>query len=860
MTKKSSSKLKRNYYQPLIAAALAASSAFHLVGPVLAFGTAAGQSISNTATATYEDPNNPNVPINATSNTVTVTVAEVAGITVTASGTSLGTDADSNGKVSVNDILNYTYTITNVGNDPTKFRIPNLAEVTGPGTVSGNLQISTDGGVSWTDISGSEIITNSIPSGGSVMVRVPVKVTPGAKDNDIINVTLGDTPGDAQNQLRNPNGGDVYTVDNTGTQNGDIAGDPVNGVREASVTQKATVSASLKNYALASILKTRGNYDNGGTSAITDDKLTYNLSLKVAATDPTGNNFNPAPLVGTEISVNSANVSRILVSDAIPKDTELAVAPTPPPGWQVVYTTDAVTTTALDANWTTTAPANLATVTRIGFINNSAIVTAVAPGETVNGFSVQVKVKSSVVATSLDVANIAQLLGQTSGVPTTDTNNDGTPDNLIYDESGDQNPSNFNGSTPPGTDTNSDGIPDTNPPVADGYVNDPADLGTIGTDSGNNNTGTGTGGEANLFTVQQPVASSVQTGPDGAPDAIGPTNNNDDFTNKSSLVPAGTKPGTTIDPAAVGFTNTVKNSGTDAGLLTLTPKAPATATDLPANTTVTITYASSSATYIYDGAGTFTLQPGNLPITIANFDPNEVLNYGVEVNLPSGTPLSTDLTRGDKGFPVPIEAAIDLYTTDTNADGIKDTGNDGTTDATNTTIDRVYTGFLKLLKESRVLPGTGPAVLSGQNLFSIDPKTPSPGNILEYRINYTNISTPQAGTGNVILKANDVVITEDGTQNGNNWALDNDTNGAIDTSNIVGTAKDSGASTITFFSGNPATKASVDQTGTTVDTDVTKYINTVIGDVAPGEARNFLFQRQVESTNATGTPNNPVAP
>lgn len=860
MAKKFSSKLKRNYYQPLIAAALATSSAFHLVGPVLAFGTAAGQSISNTATATYEDPNNPNVPINATSNTVTVTVAEVAGITVTASGTSLGTDADNNGKISVNDILNYTYTITNVGNDPTKFRIPNLAEVTGPGTVNGNLQFSTDGGQTWTDISGSEIITNSVPSGASVMVKVPVKVTSGAKDNDIITVTLGDTPGDAQNQLRNPHGGDVYTVDNTGTENGDIAGDPVNGVREASVTQKATVSVSLKTLALASILKTRSNYDNAGTPVITDDKLTYNLSLKVAANDPTGNNLNPAPLVGTNINVDGATVARILVSDAIPKDTELVVAPTPPPGWKTVYSITPVTTTALAANWTTTAPPDISTVTRIGFINDPNVVITVAPGETVNGLSVQVKVKSSVVTTSLDVANIAQLFGQTSGVPTTDTNNDGTPDNLIYDESGDQNPSNFDGSTPPGTDTNSDGIPDTNPPVADGYVNDITDLGTIGTDGGNNNTGTGTGGEVNLFTVAQPVASSVETGPDGAPDAIGPTNNNDDFTNKSSLVPAGTKPGTTIDPAAVGFTNTVKNTGTDAGLLTLTPKAPTTPGDLPANTTVTITHDSKSATYIYDGAGTFTLQPGNLPITIANFDPNQVLNYGVDVNLPSGTPLSTDLTRPDKGFPVPIEAAIDLYTTDTNEDGIKDSGNDGTNDATNTTIDRVYTGFLKLLKESRVLPGTGPAVLSGQDLFSIDPKTPSPGNILEYRITYTNISTPQAGTGNVILKANNVVITEDGTQNGNNWALDNDTNGAIDTSNIVGTAKDSGASTINFFSGNPATKASVDQTGTTVDTDVTKYVNTVIGQVAPGEARNFSFQRQVESTNATGTPNNLVAP
>ena len=67
---------------------------------------------------------------------------------------------------------------------------------------------------------------------------------------------------------------------------------------------------------------------------------------------------------------------------------------------------------------------------------------------------------------------------------------------------------------------------------------------------------------------------------------------------------------------------------------------------------------------------------------------------------------------------------------------------------------------------------------------------------------------PQAGSGNVILNADKVVITEDGTTfddtpaGTNNWALDNDNNGQIDTSNIIGSAKDSGAATIQFFSGN----------------------------------------------------------
>nr|MDZ8204378.1 hypothetical protein [Dendronalium sp. ChiSLP03b] len=199
---KQSTKNKQfKFYRCLVATALLANGIFQLVAPVLAEGTTAGQSISNTATATYEDPNSPGTTINATSNTVVVTVAEVAGITVSASGVE-----DSNGgSVGVGDLLIYTYTLTNVGNDPTQFRIPNLATTTGPGTVSGtlpggtpnSLQYSTDGGATWVNITSTEVFTPSVSPGGTVLVRVPVTVQAGAQTNDVITVTLGNTPGNA---------------------------------------------------------------------------------------------------------------------------------------------------------------------------------------------------------------------------------------------------------------------------------------------------------------------------------------------------------------------------------------------------------------------------------------------------------------------------------------------------------------------------------------------------------------------------------------------------------------------------------------------------------------------------------------
>ncbi|MDZ7953695.1 hypothetical protein [Nostoc sp. DedQUE09] len=837
---------QRKLYQFLVATALLTGSLFQFLAPVLADGTTAGTSISNTATATYEDPNSPGTTINATSNTVVVTVAEVAGITVSASGVTDATSSPTNTTVQVGDLLIYTYTLTNVGNDPTQFRIPNLATTTGPGTVSGtlpnggianSLQYSIDGGQTWQNITSTEVFTPSVSPGGTVLVRVPVTVQAGAQTNDIITVTLGNTPGNAQNQLRNPDGGDIYTVDNPdGSVVGEVAGTPVNGTREASATNQIQVGLTVKTYTLATILKIRSGYNNAGTTQITDDKLTYDLSLRVESNDPTGQGITPAALTGTSINVNGVAGTYILVSDAIPAGTDLAVAPTAPPGWQTVYTTTPIGTNANTASWTTTAPASLASVTRVGFINNPATITSIAPGTTVNGFSIQLAVEST--ATSpLTVANIAQLFGQTptSNLP-------------VYDESGDQNPSNYDGSpgsmTPPvGTDTNGDGIPDTLPPgsVDDGYINTPATPET-GTDTGNNNSGTGTGGEANVFTVQAPVTSALLNGPQNAPDATGPSGlTNDDFTNKSSLVPAGTAPGSTLDPQSVGFTNTVKNSGTDSGVLKIEPTKPTNIGDLPNNTKVTITYGSQSAVYTYNSAtGVFTT-PGTA-ITIPNVAPGASINYGVEVDLPPGTQLSTDINRG---FPVPITASIDNYTTDTNGDGIKDTGNDNIFDSSNITIDRVYTGFLKLLKVSRVLQGTGPVVQGNDGTFSTDAKKPAPGNIIEYQIQYTNISDPQSGTGNVILNANKVVITEDGTQSPNNWARDNDSSGQIDTSNIIGSAKDSGTATIQFYSGNPATSSGIDQTGTTVNTDVTKYVDSVTGTIAPGIQRTFTFQRKV---------------
>ena len=165
---------------------------------------------------------------------------------------------------------------------------------------------------------------------------------------------------------------------------------------------------------------------------------------------------------------------------------------------------------------------------------------------------------------------------------------------------------------------------------------------------------------------------------------------------------------------------------------------------------------------------------------------------------------------------------------------------------------------MKLAKTSLVLQGgpTQPAVLNNDGTESATDKTPSPGNIVQYFIRYSNIATAPVGTGNTILDAKNVVITENGVlntavsptaPNGNNWGQDYNVNQIIDTSHVLNTATDSGTgSTITFFAGTAATTSVTEQSGTTPTTDITKYINTLSVPVAPGSAtRLFTFQRKL---------------
>lgn len=242
---------KQYFLRPVLGAALLSV----WMSPALADGTAAGTTIDNTAYGSFESPADPGTAIEIESNKVTLTISEVAGIDVTAGtaeeapgNVANAGPSQGDGVISSEDVVYFTYRITNIGNDQTQFFIPDLPASVTNGSASGPIEIVRyNDGTNTTDVSftvpaggaasGSSEFSlpnnGSVPVDGYIEVRVPVKVDAGlTAGTDQVTVVLGNTPAAAdQNVPYQPSGeftgnNDVYTQDNPGTANGDLDGSP----------------------------------------------------------------------------------------------------------------------------------------------------------------------------------------------------------------------------------------------------------------------------------------------------------------------------------------------------------------------------------------------------------------------------------------------------------------------------------------------------------------------------------------------------------------------------------------------------------------------------------------------------------
>ena len=413
----------------------------------------------------------------------------------------------------------------------------------------------------------------------------------------------------------------------------------------------------------------------------------------------------------TGVTLNGS--TQVYIIAPIPLLTVLKSGQTFPAG--TLYTTSPLTTVPLSATWSSTAPSPLALCTRIAFPVGATL----TAGATSSAINMVVTVNLGIDA-SLLIDEIGDVFGKNSLATTiTDQSGDATPNN------GDSN-ANFN----------------------EGYV--------------------GGAGHGVIQRTTLTQVGAVLIGPSGAPAAVGPTDNNDDYSNKAvNTGIAGVAPGgVTTALGQLVYVNTIQNTGNASDTFTID------APTVPAGFTVEVST---------NGGGSYTTVSGGGSVSLA-IAFGASANINVRITEPSGKTVLT-------GY----DTIIRVTSTITPA-------------ANNKTIDRLYTGFVRLDKAFSVANGTGVGAATDA----------VPGAVITYTITYTNVSTSNGDANCVKLTASNLVITEDGLSAPNNWG------------------------TYTTNSGAPSDSG----TGAVVTVSATKYTDT-IASVAPGASAAFTFKRSI---------------
>lgn len=551
----------------------------------------------------------------------------------------------------------------------------------------------------------------------------------------------------------------VIDVDNSGTINGgdtDIKGNGAD-VLSASIAQNAAIhvlvevsvnggasSGQTVQVLLGDAASGSPSYDNQAADSSANEVRTVSGAsvngLREARGDISATVANDAQLqltltapagpvsLGSDISYawqacnNGARAAsgvtlngstQVYIIAPIPARTVLKSGQTFPAG--TLYTTSPLTTAPLSATWSSSAPAPLSSTTRIAFPVGATLAASACS----SSISMVVTVNTGIDA-SIPIDEIGDVFGKNS------------INSNITDQSGDATPN------------NGDGNADFN----EGYV-------------------AGAGhGVIQRTTLSQ--VGAVLIGPSGAPAAVGPTDNNDDYSNKSvNTGIAGVAPGgVTTASGQLVYVNTVQNTGNTSDTYTLD------APTVPAGFTVEVST---------DGGTNYTTVSGGGSVSLA-IAFGASANINVRITEPSGKTVLT-------GYDTVIRATSQ------------------TTPASfNKTIDRLYTGFVRLDKAFSVSNSTG---VGGAT-------DPVPGAVITYNITYTNVSSSNGDANCVKLTASNLVITEDGLSAPNNWG------------------------TYTANSGSPSDSGS----GTVVTVSATKYTDT-IASLSAGASAVFTFKRSI---------------
>jgi hypothetical protein len=265
---------------------------------------------------------------------------------------------------------------------------------------------------------------------------------------------------------------------------------------------------------------------------------------------------------------------------------------------------------------------------------------------------------------------------------------------------------------------------------------------------------------------------NVQIGTSAHPDASN-TTTNDDFTNKSvnTGIAGVVFGGNTTAPGTLVYTNTLKNTGNADDSFTIT------APTVPSGFTVEIsTNAGTSYTNVSNGTAFVT-------VALAY---DTTANVLVRITEPAGNAVLSS-------FNTVVRAASGLTPANTNE-----------------TIDRLYTGFVRLTKTVVVANGTA----KGGAADAV------PGALITFSVAYLNLAST-GGTNCVTLNASNLVITDDGTAGVNNWGTY--------TTHVVSSAIDSRSGTIT---GDGATTS--------------KALTDTVASLLAGQSGTFSFKRLIK--------------
>jgi hypothetical protein len=483
-----------------------------------------------------------------------------------------------------------------------------------------------------------------------------------------------------------------------------------NQAADSSANEVRTVSASSVN----GLREARGDIS---ANVVNDTLLQLALTAPAGPVD-LGNDITYAWQACNNGLRDAAGVTlnastQVYVIAPIPVNTVLKSGQTFPAG--TLYTTSALTTAPLSATWSSSAPAPLSSTTRIAFPVGATLTT----GSCSSSINMVVTVNTGINA-SIPIDEIGDVFGKNSLATT------------ITDQSGDNTPNNG----------------DSNADFNEAYV---AGL-----------------GHGVIQRTTLTAVGGVLIGPSGAPGAVGPSSNNDDYSNKSvNTGIAGVAPsGVTTASGTLVYINTIQNTGNANDNFTID------APTVPSGFTVEVST---------DGGTSYTTVSGGGSIPLAIGFASSA-NINVRITEPAGNTVLT-------GY-----------------DSIIRVTSGNTPASNNRTIDRLYTGFVRLDKSSSVSNSTG---VGGAT-------DPVPGAVITYDITYTNVSSSNGDANCVKLTASNVVITEDGLAAPNNWG------------------------TYTTNSGTPSDSGS----GTVVTVSATKYTDT-IASLAPGASAVFTFKRSI---------------